>query len=39
MMGTQAAPQTSVTFNQLKRLIAQEDSINFGRGESFRSYI
>jgi hypothetical protein len=38
MMGTEMVPETSVMFNQLARLIAQEDFINFGRHESFISY-
>jgi hypothetical protein len=38
MMGTDTVPETSVIFNQLTQLIAQEDFINFSCHESFSSY-
>jgi hypothetical protein len=36
MMGTEMVPETSVIFNQLKWLTAQEDFMNISRRESFR---
>jgi hypothetical protein len=38
MMCTEMVPEMSVICNQLTRLIAREDFINFNRGESFGSY-
>jgi hypothetical protein len=39
MMGTEMVPETSVSsYNQLTRLIAQEDFIEFSCRESFKSY-
>jgi hypothetical protein len=37
MMETEIAPETSVIFDQLTRMIAREDFINFIHSESFRS--
>jgi hypothetical protein len=39
MMGTEMVPETSVIFNQLTWLIAQEYFINVSCQESFTSYI
>jgi hypothetical protein len=39
MMETEVFLETSVIFNQLTRLIAREDFINYNLRESFRSYI
>jgi hypothetical protein len=39
MMGTEMVPETSVSsYNQLTRLIAREDFIEFSRRENFKSY-
>jgi hypothetical protein len=37
--GLDIVPETYVIFNQLTRLIARENFINFSRRKSFRSYI
>jgi hypothetical protein len=37
MMGTETVPET-LDFNELTRLSAREDFINFSRRESFTSY-
>jgi hypothetical protein len=39
MMGAKIAPETSIAFNHLTRLIAREGFCNFSSRESFRSYI
>jgi len=38
MMGTETVPET-LDFNELTRLSAREDFINFSRRESFTSYM
>jgi hypothetical protein len=40
MIGTEIVPETSVyTWNQLTRLCARQDFIEFSRRESFKLYI
>jgi hypothetical protein len=38
-MGKEMLPEMSVAFNQLTRLTARDDFIDFSRHESFRFYI